>query len=109
MTAPSPQLPFDVRFDPATGQLNLTMTFGVPPQHKTRTTVIPNLEQAAVEIALHRHEARLQQLLAQALTNAAVQHLHADPQRLEQVIAALSDPTSTVPVGRILHGPTPTG
>ncbi|WP_042434092.1 hypothetical protein [Streptacidiphilus anmyonensis] len=109
MTTPAPQLPFDVRFDPETGQLVLTMTFGVPPEQKTRTTAIPGLEQAAVEIALHRHEARLQQLLAQALSNAAVLHLHADPRRLEQAVAALSDPTSTVPVGRILHGQPPTG
>jgi len=111
MTGPTTgqQLPFRVDFDQATGQLVLTMTFGVPPKQTTRTTTLPSLEQTAVEVALHRHEAFLQHQLAAALTDAAVRHLGADPGRLEQAVRALSDPASTTPVGRILRGTPPTG
>jgi hypothetical protein len=101
VTTPSPQLPFDVRFDADRGQLELTMTFGVPPQQKTRTCAIPTLEQAAVEIAPHRHESRLQQLLVQALINAAILHLKTDPRRLEEAVLALSDPSSLPAMGRV--------
>ena len=110
MTGPTkaPHLPFHIGFDSATGQLVLAMTFGVPPRQTTRTKMIRTLDQAAVEIALHRHEARLQHLLAHHLAGAAVSHLGADPIRLEAAIQALSDPQSTTPVGRILRGPAAT-
>ena len=110
MTGPTeaPQLPFHIGFDSATGQLVLAMTFGVPPKQSTRTKVIRTLDQVAVEIALHRHEAHLQQLLTQYLAEAAVRHLGADPARLEAAVKALSDPQSTTPVGRILRGPAAT-
>ncbi|MEY9840508.1 hypothetical protein [Streptacidiphilus sp. EB103A] len=110
MTGPTetPQLPFHIGFDSATGQLVLSMTFGVPPKQTVKSQVIRTLDQVAVEIALHRHEARLQHLLAQHLADAAVRHFGADRARLEAAVQALSDPDSTTPVGRILRGPAAT-
>ncbi|MCY0940177.1 MULTISPECIES: hypothetical protein [Streptomyces] len=34
-------------------------------------------------------------------------HLGADPTRLETAVRALSDPTSNVPLGTLLHGSPP--
>jgi len=103
--AEAPQLPFHIGFDSTAGQLVLSMTFGVAPTQNAPTKVVRTLDQVAVEIALHHHEARLQQHLTRYLAEAAVRRLGADPHRLEAAVQALSDPHSTTPIGRILRGP----
>ncbi|MFD4144093.1 hypothetical protein [Streptomyces sp. NPDC058572] len=100
--APVP-LPFRVEFDPATREVVVWKTFGNPPHQTMRRKGIGSLEAIAAEVAIHRHEAFLQHNLAQTLASTAVQHLGADPQRLEAAVKALSDPTSTVPVSQILR------
>ncbi|MDX2849299.1 hypothetical protein PV342_12670 [Streptomyces sp. PA03-3a] len=105
MTAePGDQVPFRVAFDPDGGQLVVMVTVGVPPRQRVTSSVIPNAEQAAYEITLHRHEARLRMQLADMIAEAAVRHLGVDAQRLEDAVAALSDPASSVPVSSILQG-----
>ncbi|MET7858192.1 hypothetical protein ABZS81_13395 [Streptomyces sp. NPDC005318] len=101
---PAAEMPFRVIFDQERGQLVLMMTFGVQPRQRVTSDLIPSAEAAAVQIALHRHEARLRGLLADAIADAAVRHLGTDPQRLEAAVVALSDPASDVPVGSILRG-----
>lgn len=101
------QLPFRVYFDMARGQLVAMMTLGVPPKQRVTNTIIPSPEHAAYEIALHRHEARLRLLLADAVAEGAVRHFGVDAERLDAAVAALSDPASTVPVGQILRGEPP--
>ncbi|WP_455362344.1 hypothetical protein [Streptomyces sp. SYSU K21746] len=101
-------LPFRVEHDAAAGQLVVWKTFGNPPHQTMRRKEIPTLEALAAEVAIHRHEAFLQYSLAQTLTSAAVQHLGADPQRLEAAVKALSNPASTTPVSQIRRrGPMP--
>ncbi|MFE7115283.1 hypothetical protein ACFU99_07625 [Streptomyces sp. NPDC057654] len=109
MSDPQPgMLPFRVEFDPANREVVVWKTFGVPPRQTMRRKALPSLEALAAEVAIHRHEAFLQHSLAQTLASAAVQHLGADPQRLEAAVKALSDPTGTTPVSQILRrGPMP--
>lgn len=108
MPEPAPvQLPFRVEFDAAKGEVVVAMTYGIPPQQTMRRKAIPSLEALVVSIAEHRHEAFLQTRLAQHLASAAVQHLGADPARLDAAVKALSDPTSNIPVSQILHGAPP--
>jgi hypothetical protein len=97
------QLPFRVEFDVSTGQVVVWKTYGIPPRQTMRRKEIDSLEALAAEVAIHRDEAFLQHNLAQTLASAAVQHLGADPGRLEGAVKALSDPTSTTPVSQILH------
>jgi hypothetical protein len=101
-------LPFRVEFDPAKREVVVWKTFGVPPRQTMRRKEITSLEALAAEVAVHRHEAFLQHSLAQMLASAAVQHLGADPQRLEAAVKALSNPASTTPISQILRrGPMP--
>lgn len=101
------QLPFRLGHDSESGGIIVWKTFGNRPRQTVRREVIPSLEAAAVAIATHRHEAYLQGRLAHDLAAAAVEQLGADPGRLEAAVRALSDPTSTVPLGALLHGPGP--
>ncbi|WP_327349676.1 hypothetical protein OG772_20565 [Streptomyces sp. NBC_01321] len=104
MTAvPEEQMPFRVSFDSERGQLVLMLTFGVQPRQRVTSELIPSVEAAAVQIALNRHEARMRAHLADAIAEATTRFLGADPQRLEAAVAALSDPTSAVPIGSILR------
>ena len=98
-------LPFRVEFDHTSHELLVWKTYGIPPRQTTRRKAIGSLEELAVEIAIHRHEALLQHSLARMLASAAVKHLGADPGCLEAAVKALSDPSSTVPVSQILRGP----
>ncbi|MFJ7949513.1 hypothetical protein ACIQ6K_38880 [Streptomyces sp. NPDC096354] len=106
MTVPAAgdQLPFRVAFDHERKELVLMMTFGVEPRQRVTSQLIAGAEAAAVQIALNRHEARMRTHLADAIAEATARFLGVDPQRLEAAVAALSDPTSTVPVGAILSG-----
>lgn len=70
----------------------------------TRRQVIPSPEALAIAVAAHRHEALLQGRLANSLVSAVIGHLGANPARLDNAVRALSDPTSTVPLGTLLHG-----
>ncbi|MGW3824533.1 hypothetical protein ACWEAF_20025 [Streptomyces sp. NPDC005071] len=96
-------MPFRVTFDQERGQLVLMMTFGVQPRQRVTSDLISSAEAAAVQIALNRHEARMRAHLADAIAEATTRFLGADPQRLEAAVAALSDPTSEVPIGSILR------
>ncbi|MEU4095484.1 hypothetical protein [Streptomyces sp. NPDC026673] len=98
------QLPFRVAFDPERGQLVLMVTVGMPPRQRVTTQVICSAEDAACQVTLQRHEARLRGQLADMIAEAAVRHLGVDPHRLEAAVAALSDPASSVPASSILHG-----
>lgn len=98
------QWPFRVGFDMETHEVNVWLTFGAGPKQNTRRTTISSLEALAVAVAEHRYEALLQRGLADQLARAAVTYLGADPGRLEAAVAALADPTSTVPVSQILRG-----
>ncbi|MGI5338881.1 hypothetical protein ACQEVS_16535 [Streptomyces sp. CA-181903] len=97
-------LPFHVRFDVGTGEVVVMMTFGNPPRQTVRRKTYASTEALAIAIAEHHHESLLQARLADELATAAITHLGADPGRLQQAVRALSDPTSTVPVGSILRG-----
>ncbi|MFC5724119.1 hypothetical protein ACFP1Z_28520 [Streptomyces gamaensis] len=98
------RLPFSVRFDAASREVVVMMTFGNPPRQTMRRKAFSSLEAVAVAVAEHHHEAFLQATLAGELASAAIAHLGADPGRLEEAVRALSDPASTVPLGAILHG-----
>jgi hypothetical protein len=98
----TPELPFRVDFDPKRGAV-LQLTYGKPPRLTTRRTVLFSLEALAIRIAEHQHESHLHQLLADELRRAAIEHFAADPQCLEAAVQALSDPTSTTPLGALLH------
>ncbi|MGW0885378.1 hypothetical protein [Streptomyces sp. NPDC002671] len=104
---PAEQLPFRVAYDAAAREVVVWMTFGNGPKQTTRRKTFLSLEALAIAVAGHRHEAFLQSRLANTLIQAAVTHLGADPARLEAAVRALSDPTSTVPLGRLLYGPSP--
>lgn len=105
--APAEQLPFRVEYDAQTREVVVWMTYGTGPKQTTRRKMLPSLEALAIAVTGHRHEAFLQSRLASALAQAAVAHLGADPGRLEAAVRALSDPTSTVPLGTLLHGSSP--
>ncbi|MEU5437239.1 hypothetical protein AB0G73_28205 [Streptomyces sp. NPDC020719] len=98
------QLPFRVGYDMDTRDIIVWMTFGAGGTQTTRRKVYTSLEATVVAVAEHQHEAYLQARLANELAGAAIKHLGADPQRLKAAVQALSDPTSTVPLGAILHG-----
>lgn len=101
---PAQQLPFRVAYDAASREVVVWMTFGNGPKQITRRKTYPSLETLAIAVAGHRYEAFLQSRLANTLVQAAVTHLGADPARLETAVRALSDPTSTVPLGILLYG-----
>ncbi|MET8183930.1 hypothetical protein [Streptomyces sp. NPDC005336] len=101
---PAEQLPFRVEYDPKTREVVLWMTYGTGPKQTTRRKTLPSLEALAIAVAGHRYEAFLQSRLANTLAQEAVTHLGADPGRLEAAVRALSGPTSTVPLGTLLHG-----
>jgi hypothetical protein len=101
------QWPFRIGFDMESREVVVWTTYGAAPKQTTRRTTIGSLEALAVAVAEHRYEALLQQGLADQLARAGVTYLGADPARLEAAVAALSDPASTVPVGRILRGTSP--
>ncbi|MDJ0347181.1 hypothetical protein QMK19_38840 [Streptomyces sp. H10-C2] len=101
------QWPFRVGFDMETREVIVWMTFGAGPKQTTRRMTITSLEALAVAVAEHRHEAFLQRGLADQLVRAGVTYLGADPTRLEAAVKALSDPTSAVPVSRVLRGGVP--
>jgi hypothetical protein len=105
--APTEQLPFRGEYDERTRELVVWVTYGSGPKQTTRRKAIPSLEALAIAIAGRRYEAFLQGRIAHTLTQAAVTHLGADPARLEAAVRALSDPTSTVPLGTLLHGTSP--
>ncbi|GHF62459.1 hypothetical protein GCM10010218_49910 [Streptomyces mashuensis] len=98
------ELPFRVRFAPETGEVVVMMTYGNPPRQTMRRKTYDSTEALAIAIAEHHHESYLQARLANELAAAAITHLGADPGRLQKAVRALSDPTSTVPVGSILRG-----
>lgn len=100
---PAAEMPFRVTFDQERGQLVLMMTCGVQPRQRVTSDLIPSAEAAAVQIALNRHEARMRAHLADAIAEATTRFLGADLQWLEAAVAALSDPTSAVPIGSILR------
>ncbi|WP_055531177.1 hypothetical protein [Streptomyces graminilatus] len=104
---PADQLPFRVAYDAKAGEVVVWMTYGSGPKQTTRRKAIPSLEALAIAVASHRYEAFLQNRLAHTLAQAAVAHLGADPARLEAAVRALSDPTSNVPLGTLLHGTSP--
>ncbi|MBT2398270.1 hypothetical protein [Streptomyces sp. ISL-100] len=91
---PAEQLPFRVAYDAAARKVVVWMTFGNGPKRSTRRKTFPSLEALAIAVAGHRYEAFLQSRLANTLVQAAVTHLGADP-------------TSTVPLGTLLHGSSP--
>lgn len=101
------QLPFRIEFDAAQREVVVAMTYGDPPHQRVRRKTIESLEALVTAIAEHRHEAFLQTRLAQHLASAAVQHLGAEPARLEAAVNVLSDPTSTTPVSQLLRGTPP--
>lgn len=104
---PAEQLPFRVAYDASAREVVVWMTYGNGPKQTTRRKAIPSLEALAIAVAGHRYEAFLQSRLANTLVQAAVTHFGADPARLEAAVRALSDPTSTVPLGTLLYGPSP--
>ncbi|WP_200259823.1 hypothetical protein [Streptomyces sp. HSG2] len=104
---PAEQLPFRVVYDAAAREVVVWMTFGNGPKQTTRRKTFPSLEALAIAVAGHRYEAFLQSRLANTLVQAAVTHLGADPSRLEAAVRALSDPTSTMPLGTLLYGSSP--
>ncbi|MGW1159405.1 hypothetical protein ACWD48_14490 [Streptomyces sp. NPDC002519] len=108
MPEPVPdQLPFTVEFREDTSEVVVWMTFGAGPNQTMRRKAFASLEQLVIAVTEHRHEAMLQSLLAQRLTDAAIKYLGADPARLETAVRALSDPASTVPLGTLLYDTPP--
>ncbi|SFD01845.1 hypothetical protein [Streptomyces aidingensis] len=98
-------MPFRVEYREDSGEVVVWMTFGAGPKQTMRRKVFTSLEALVVAVTEHRWEAYLQSSLARELTQAAVDHLGANPQRLQQAVLALSDPASTVPLGELLYGP----
>lgn len=99
------QLPFTVAFNAQRRQLVVEMTYGQEPKQTRRHQRLASVEAVAFSIAENLNESRLREALADQLAAAAVENLGADPVRLREAVCALSDPTSIVPLGSILHGP----
>lgn len=87
------------------GEVVVWMIFGAGPKQTMRRKVFTSLEALILAITEHRREAYLQSGLARELTQAAVDHLGADPQHLQRAVLALSNPAGTVPLGELLYGP----
>jgi hypothetical protein len=85
-------LPFQVEFREMSGELVVWQTYGSPPHHKTKRKVISSVEALVGAVYEHRYEAYLQSRLAQALLQAGITHLGADP-------------ASTTPVSEVLRQP----
>ncbi|MYX27444.1 hypothetical protein GTY75_12410 [Streptomyces sp. SID8381] len=96
-----------MNYDERSGELMVWMTYGSGPKQTTLRKTITSLKALTIAVAGHRYEAYLQNRLAYTLAQAAVTHLGADPARLEAAVRALSDPTSIVPLGSLLHGSSP--
>jgi anti-sigma regulatory factor (Ser/Thr protein kinase) len=103
------QIPFTVAFDAQRRQLVVEMTYGQEPKQTRRHQRLASVEAIAISIAENLNESRLREALAGQLAAAAIESLGADPVRLREAVCALSEPTSTVLLGSILHGPMATG
>jgi hypothetical protein len=98
------QMPFTVEYREGTREVVVWMTFGAGPKQTTRRRTFESLEALVIALTEHRHEAMLQNSLADTLADAAVTYFDADPDLLQAAVRALSDPTSTVPLGTLLYG-----
>lgn len=104
---PSEPMPFRSAYGEAAGQRVVWMTYGSGPKQTVRRKEVGSVEALAVTVARHRCEAVLQGRLADELTRAGVEHLGADPARLQAAVRALLDPACSVSLNTLLHGPTP--
>ncbi|MFG3403640.1 hypothetical protein [Streptomyces sp. NPDC048142] len=104
---PSEQMPFRIAYDETARHLVMWMTYGSGPKQTIRRKEVGSVEALAVTVARHHYEAFLQGRLADELTRAGVDHLGADPARLEAAVRALLDPACSVSLRTLLHGPTP--
>ncbi|MFC1428531.1 hypothetical protein ACEZCY_35755 [Streptacidiphilus sp. N1-12] len=104
-SSPAEQLPFRIAFDPASGKVILWATVQQRRGQSVRRIEVPSLEALALAVAEHERESRVHRLLAEALVQAAVDHLGADPVRLYAAAAELQDPASTIPLASLLDYP----
>lgn len=104
---PSEPMPFQITHDESARQLVVWMTYGSGPKQTIRRKEVGSLEALAAAVARHRYEAFLQGRLATELTRAGVDHLGADPTRLEAAVRALLGPGCPVSPGTLPYGPTP--
>jgi len=96
------ELPFRVAFDADSGTVVLWVTLEQRRGQSVRRVEVPSLEALTVAVAEHERESRMHRLLAEALVQAAVDHLGADPVRIYAAAAQLQDPASTIPLGAML-------
>ncbi|MFE2870941.1 hypothetical protein [Embleya sp. NPDC059259] len=80
--------PFRVEYREETGEVVVSMTYGIGPKQSTRRTTLDSLNALITAVAAHRHEAFLREGLARALMGVAVTRLGADPQRLDAAVRA---------------------
>ena len=105
LSDPAGHLPFRVEFDPSSGRVVLWATVQQRRGQSVRRIEVPSLEALTLAVAEHERESRVHRLLAEALVQAAVDHLGADPVRLYAAAAQLQDPASTIPLGSLLDLP----
>lgn len=98
------QLPFRVTFDETAGKVVLWATIEKHRSQSVRRIEVPSLEALTIAVAEHLRESRVQQRLAESLVEAATEYLGADPIRIYAAARELTDPMSTIPLGKLLAG-----